>query len=227
MAEQYTNIENIYSRILRHPLMKDVTFEYVVDLTVDFMRIVGVPDMFEEKVTVIDIDDYRGLLPCDYYNVIQIRDIKTNKCYIHASDSFHYSNSKSDTAMLTYKIQNSVIFTNTRKATLEMAYHAIMIDENGYPMIPDNSSFTRALTAYIKKEYFTIQFDMGNITPNVLQQALQDYAWAVGACETEFNRLSIDKAESLFNNMRTLIDNVRQHGTGFENLNKPEFLRKH
>lgn len=37
---------------------------------VDFMRLVGVPEMFEEKDAVIKID-YRGKLPCDYYDVIR------------------------------------------------------------------------------------------------------------------------------------------------------------
>jgi len=43
-----------------------------------------------------------------------------------------------------------------------------MIDEEGLPMIPDNPIFLKTLELYIKKEYFTILFDMGKISPAVL-----------------------------------------------------------
>lgn len=42
----------------------------MVDYAVDFMRIMGVPDMFEKKTAVIDIKKYKGKLPCDYYDMI-------------------------------------------------------------------------------------------------------------------------------------------------------------
>ena len=70
MAEQYNNIRIILDRIMRHPLLQDISFETVVDYTVDFLRIVGVPRMFTNKVKVIEISNYRGALPCDWYETI-------------------------------------------------------------------------------------------------------------------------------------------------------------
>lgn len=41
---------------MRNELMKDnLSLEEMVDYAVDFMRIMGVPDMFEEKIATIDI----------------------------------------------------------------------------------------------------------------------------------------------------------------------------
>ena len=77
MAQQYTNIRLVLDKVMRHPLMRDLTLETAVDYCVDFMRLVGVPEMFEEKDAVIKIDDYRGKLPCDYYDVIQVRSCKS------------------------------------------------------------------------------------------------------------------------------------------------------
>ena len=47
-------------KVTRHPLMKDIPFETVIDYTVDFMRIVGTPPAFIEKVEYVDIHNYRG-----------------------------------------------------------------------------------------------------------------------------------------------------------------------
>lgn len=230
MAEQYTNIRLILDKLLRHPLMQDLSLETAVDYTVDFMRIVGVPSMFEERTEVLHVDNYRALLPCDYYSMIQVRSGKKSKlAFRYSTDTFHLSDCKPNNDRelldLTYKIQGRVIFTSIKEGDIEISYEAIATDSEGYPLLPDNSSFTRALELYIKKQWFTILFDLGKITPAVLQNTQQEYAWAVGDCESEFNRLSIDKAESFYNSWRTLILRDTEHRTGFRNNGTKEILK--
>ena len=211
MAEQYINIKVILDKILRHPLMQDLSLETAVDYTIDFMRIVGMPRMFTEKVVSIAVDKYRALLPCDYYQTIQVR-IPGGHALVYSTDSFHMDNKGNSS---TYKIQGNIIYTSIESGELELAYLAISTDEDGYPLLPDNSSFTRALELYIKKQWFTILFDLGKITPAVLQNTQQEYAWAVGDCQSEFNRMSIDQMEAFSNSWRTMILRDHQHSSGF------------
>ena len=75
MAESYTNIRLILDKIMRHPLMQDISLETAVDYVVDFMRIVGVPNMFMEKTEIVEVKKYRAMLPCDYYQMIQVRKV--------------------------------------------------------------------------------------------------------------------------------------------------------
>ena len=70
MAEKYVSIRVILDKIMRHPLMTDISFEAVVDYTVDFFQIVGVPRMFIQKPGFIDILSYRGKIPCDWVQTI-------------------------------------------------------------------------------------------------------------------------------------------------------------
>lgn len=211
MAEQYINIKVVLDRILRHPLMQDLSLETAVDYTISFMRIVGMPRMFTEKVVRITIDKYRALLPCDYYQTIQVR-IPGGHALVYSTDSFHMSNKGNSS---TYKIQGNIIYTSIESGELELAYLAISTDADGYPLLPDNSSFTRALELYIKKQWFTILFDLGKITSAVLQNTQQEYAWAVGDCQSEFNRMSIDQMEAFSNSWRTMILRDHQHSSGF------------
>lgn len=211
MAEQYINIKVVLDRILRHPLMQDLSLETAVDYTIDFMRIVGMPRMFTEKVVRITIDKYRALLPCDYYQTIQVR-IPGGHALVYSTDSFHMNNKGNPS---TYKIQGNIIYTSIESGELELAYLAISTDADGYPLLPDNSSFTRALELYIKKQWFTILFDLGKITSAVLQNTQQEYAWAVGDCQSEFNRMSIDQMEAFSNSWRTMILRDHQHSSGF------------
>lgn len=211
MAEQYLSIKKILDSCLRHPLMQDLSLETAVDYTIDFMRIVGMPRMFTEKVVRITIDKYRALLPCDYYQTIQIR-IPGGHALVYSTDSFHMNNKGNSS---TYKIQGNIIYTSIESGELELAYLAISTDADGYPLLPDNSSFTRALELYIKKQWFTILFDLGKITSAVLQNTQQEYAWAVGDCQSEFNRMSIDQMEAFSNSWRTMILRDHQHSSGF------------
>ena len=229
MAEQQQSIKVIFDKIMRHPLLQDLPIETIVDYSIDFMRIVGVPSMFEEKVEKVEVINYRAPLPCDYYQMIQIRALDPNYnilgAFRYSSDSFHMSDTKPEYADYSYKVQGNIIYLSVPNGLIEIAYQAIPIDSDGYPLIPDNSSFTRALEAYIKKQQFTILFDLGKISNGPLAQIQQDYAWAVGDCQSEFNRLTIDKAESFYNSWRTLIIRSSEHRTGFLHNGTQEKLK--
>lgn len=226
MSNSYTNIRLILDKILKHPLLQDITLEIAVDYTIDFMRIVGMPGMFTEKISILNVINYRALLPVDFYEMNQVRIYnETNHTFRYSTNTFHLSENAGTSYDLTYKIQGGYIYTSKEVCDIEISYQAIETDEGGYPLIPDNSSFTRALELYIKKQWFTIQFDLGKIPQAVLHNTQQEYAWAVGDCQVEFNRMSLDKAESFYNSWKTLIIRNNEHRKGFINNGSKEILK--
>lgn len=203
-------------RLTRHPLLQDIPFETVVDYTVDFIRIVGTPPSFLDKTTIIDIVDYRGILPCDYYEMTQVRlNDGSKRTFRYTTDSFHMSNNKPELSDLTYKIQGNCIFTAPlEQGQIEIAYQAMPMDEEGYPLIPDNSSYSRALEAYIKREWFTILFDQGKLNGQVLARADQEYSFYVGQAQSEIIMPTIDQMEAISNMWNTLLPRD-EHRHGF------------
>lgn len=225
-------------RLTRHPLLQDIPFETVVDYAVDFIRIVGTPPSFIEKTEHIEIENYRGELPCDFYEMIQVRLAKScdkgfesyekHPVFRYTTDSFHMSSHKPKITDLTYKIQGNCIFTAPlRDGTIEISYMAMPIDDEGYPLIPDNSAYTRALEAYIKKEWFTMQFDLGKINQVIMAKADQDYAWAVGQAQTDLIKPTIDQMQSISNMWNTLIDRSQDHRKGFVHGGSREHFKTH
>lgn len=216
MADQNTSIKTILDKVARHPMLQQVPFETLIDYSVDFMRLVGVPNMFADKVALLQVVEYRTILPTDYYQINQIRSQENNNIvYRYSNDSFHMSSTDTMSPDYTYKIQGNYIYTNNQTGVIEVSYQAFALDDEGYPLIPDNSSFSRALMAYIKKQEFTILFDMGKIQNGILSHIEQEYAFAVADCASEFNRLTIDKAESFYNSWSNLLPNRHAHSTGF------------
>ena len=217
--DKYISLKQILDNILDHPMLKDVSFERAVNHTINFIRIVGCPRIFEEKTATVEIKDYRGVIPYDFNDIIQVRMHNCNndnyKVFRYSTDNFHMSENKKESFDLTYKIQGNIIFTSIKNGTIEIAYNSFAVDSDGYPLIPDNSSFINALELYIKKKYFTILFDTGKITPAVYNQVCQDYAWAVGQAQSDLIRPSLDQLESFTNSWNTLVQRTNSHSNGF------------
>lgn len=234
MAEQTQSLRVILDRLMRNPLLTDLSFEAAIQYTVDFMRIVGVPRMFEDKIEDITITAYKGLLPIDWVDTTSvgfiiptsIEAVNTTKVLPmrYTTNTFHLDPDSQNSIEHTYMIQNSLIITSVEAGTVRMSYKAISIDEDGFPLLIDNSNFTRALENYIKLQHYTILFELGKIQPAVYQNVQQMYAWAVGACETDMHRLDLPRAESFFNMMNTLIIRNNEYNNKFTNSGSKEFL---
>ncbi len=221
--ERYISIKEVLDDLLDNPLLKDLTLERTINYTVNFIRIVGRPKAFVNKVTELNIEDYRALLPCDYINMIQVKDAKTNNVYRYTTDTFHLSN-KDTSNDLTYKIQGQVIYTSNKQGTIEISYNAIPIDCDGYPMIIDNGSFKEALESYITKKRYRILFDTGQLNANVYNNICQEYSWLVGQAQSNLIMPSIDEMQSITNMWNTLIPRVTEHKYGFINNGSKETL---
>lgn len=226
----YTNIREIASRLMRHPLMVDLTLEAIIQYTVDFIGIVGFPTIYYDKVDTVDISNYRAALPCDLIAIRQVKDVKNNISLRATTDTFHLIHDEKKPIMRqegTFKTQGNIIYTSFKEGKIAIAYRAIPVDEEGLPMIPDNSIFLKALELYIKKEWFTILFDMGKISPAVLNNTQQEYAFKAGQCNNEFVIPSVSEMESITNMLNQMIPRVTEFRRGFKNLGDKEYLRVH
>lgn len=232
MVKEYTliSIREILSRILRHPLLQDVTLEQAVQYTIDFLYIFGIPKIYEDKEEVVEIKEYRGLLPCNLIAINQVKDCKSGLCLRGMTDTFmphHPVRQHPYNAHLTFKTQGQVIFTSFKKGDILISYKSIPVDKDGYPMLMDNAVFLKTLEAYIKKEAFTILFDMGKINNQVYQNTLQQYSWLAGQLQNEMSTPSISEMESIKNSWCTLIQRVSDFDRGFRGLGDKEKIKLH
>lgn len=233
---QYIELQEILSRVLRHPLMKDVNMEQAVQYTVDFIGIFGLPDMFEDKEAIVTIKNFRGVLPCDLISINQVKDTCSGICLRSMTDTFFpdgvirgkkvigHVGYKDE---LTFKVQNHIIFTSFEDGEVKINYKSIPVDENGFPLILDNSVYLKTLELYIKKEVFGIKFDEGKISDKVLQHTEQQYAWSAGQLNSEFSIPSESEMESICRSWTTLIQRTTDFDNGWKNLGDREYLKRH
>lgn len=230
---QYVSIKEILSRILRHPLLVDVTLEQAVQYTVSFIGIFGMPKLYQDKEEVVHIEDFRGRLPCDCIQINQIKECNSGVCLRSMTDNFmpreHYDKNVGYKVPqeLTFKTQGEIIYTSFKTGDVSISYKSIPVDKDGFPLLIDNAVFLKALEAYIKREVFTILFDMGKISQQVLINTQQQYAWLAGQCQSEFTIPSISEMESIKRSWCTLIQRTTSFNDGFRNNGNQEYIKVH
>lgn len=229
MKPNTISLKEVIGRIKRHPMLVNISEDAIVDYTKEFFGILNLTEVFEEKIAIVDIDNYRGILPEDFYDVIQVRTYEPNgrpPIYFRSiTDTFYNSDNKINSVSYAYKIQGSVIFTSPiKKGKIEIAYKAMQVDDCGYFVIPDNEKFIRALIAYVKLQEFTILFDMGQIKGDVLLNAQQEYGWAVGAAQTGLKMPSLDEMESISNMVNSILPR-HSHNRGYADAGSAEIWR--
>lgn len=226
---KYVNIKEIVSRVLRHPLLKDFGLEQAVQYVSDFIDIFGLPDMMVDKEAIVEIKDYRGVLPCDCAAINQVKDCKTSICLRAMQDTFT-PNDKSygcQKEELAFKTQGNIIFTSRKFEKILISYKAIPVDKDGYPLLIDNGIYLKALELYIKKELFLVLFETGKVSAAVIQNVQQDYAWRAGQLQKELTNPSVSELESVTREWTSMLDRPNTFDNGFRDNGNREYRRIH
>lgn len=218
---QYVNIRRVLDELHRHPLLSDLTLEQVISYVVSFIGIFGMPRLYQDKESIVCVNNYRAMLPCDLISINQIKN-KDGICLRSMTDNFY---SDSDAIEPAFKTQGQVLHTSFKTGEVVISYKAIPVDEEGLPLLIDNPIFLKALESYIKREVFTILFDMGKVSPAVLQNTQQSYAWLAGQLQSEFTIPSVSEMESISRMWNTLIPKINEFRSGFTNLGNKEHLK--
>ena len=205
------SIAEVMARVLDHPMLQDVTIEQCVRYTLDFISKVGYPQIYEEKTVSVNIDEYRGLLPCDLVSVILVKD----QCEVMKQATGYF---KKCCGTPSYSIKGRYIYTTFKSGKVDVAYRAIPVDDDGFPKIPDTPVFLNALELYIKWRRFINLFDQQKINLQILQYAEKDYSAAVAQLNSEMALPNYAEMENITNMINQLIPSVHEYSRAFNTL---------
>lgn len=128
---------------------------------------------------------------------------------------------------ITYTINNNYVNMSEEEGIIQISYKSLLVDDQGYPMIPDDQSFQDALYYYIIKEHLFGLRAVGKISRDFYEEVKQEYAWAVGQAQNNLKLAGMDQWESAMNGIRRLIHDHNQADDGFKNLHSKEQIRKY
>jgi hypothetical protein len=226
---EYISIRELLSRVLRHKLLQEFTLEQAIQYTIDFIGIFGFPELYEDKQAEIDICDFRGKLPCDLISIDMVKECKTGVPLRSMTAAFnpggkYYNHLRQEPQ---FKTQNRTIITSFPEGKVIIAYKAIPVDDEGLPLLVNNTKYLKALELYVKCQLFTMLFDEGKITQQVLNHTEQEYGWAAGQLEEEFKTPSVAEMQSITNSLHQIFRRHDEFYNRFESLGNKEFRKVH
>lgn len=158
ISKKYTNINEIIERVQRDYGFSEFHKNEAAEWVWDIVGKIGASEPYEEKQALIDIEDYRGELPYDFYSLDAVRDRTSFIELRPTSDLYHFGDYKADSTPVstiittgdvdpitdeeyetsveqrnvpeyyTYKLQGGYIFTGFGEGRIELMYKAFPID---------------------------------------------------------------------------------------------------
>ena len=250
---------------------QDFNLGTMLEWAAEGLDLIGCPHTLIDKVACIDIEDHRGVLPCDLQDINQVSALLPNGTQSpmrEANNTFHpifikqaseigyidyqkplsvdangnpifnfynfqgavnkqtVASTYPGFADITYRVNDNYIFTSFKDvAKVLMAYRAFPVDEDGFPLIPDNEKFKSYLTWHLLMKTYYRQWARGKVADAVFKHAQTERDWYAGAATTAGLLPTIDKMESWKGQYLHLLPRLNEQNNFFSNLGTQEFLR--
>ena len=124
----------------------------------------------------------------------------------------------SSTNVITFDINDSYITFSVQKGKACMAYWAFPLDEEGFPLIPDDAKYKRAVQDYLiyKVDYRLWRQDL--ITDKVFKQSEANWLWSIASVGGHLKMPSLEQMELLKNSLTRLIPRFHAYQSFFRDL---------
>jgi len=126
---------------------------------------------------------------------------------------------------ITFDLNNNNITLSVKEGKVCMAYLAITTDEEGLPLIPEDTSYQLAVKKYLTMKVDYIAWRRGTLQQAVFEHSQQEWMWYVGQAGNKAKMPNIDQLEAIKNQTMRLLPKVNAHETFFKSLGSPEIRR--
>lgn len=232
---KYISVNVIIEKVYRDMGMIDqLDLGNAVEWIGEAMELIGSPMQLRERIGLVEIKHKKGKLPTDMHLLITSSAAPNTTCdqakrFIqmrYSTDAYHMFCTECQDGQcnsdITYIINDDYIFVNFDKGVVRLSYKAIPVDENGYPLIPDDIKFKNAVSYHLMWKLAFIKMMNGKIAAGLYDRIVADRDWYIGAAQTRGNMPSVDEMQSIKNNWLRLIKKVDQHSDGFKGMGHQE-----
>ncbi len=233
---------NISVRFLAEKLYRDLgvntelPFEDVVEWSAEALTFIGAFDQFQSKVTLVNIENHKGKLPCGFYKLQLIayndRPIKyagnslINNAFCDDCSITSVSSTTNTTLLSeeSFYINDYYIFTSFETGDICLTYLSIPVDEEGYPTIPDDPYYMKACASYVTKMIDYQEWRKGRVPDKVFQKSEADWDWYCAAARGSSNSPDMSRMEQLKNTIVRLIPEQTRYDSFMRNTRETRKL---
>jgi hypothetical protein len=222
MITGYKSIKSIMAGLYRDlGYNTEINFSDVIEWVGEALGMIGAYGQYLEKQECIEICNHEAILPCDFYKLI---DVSYNGSPIRWATNtlislYGCEGCKIPTCCTDeyFYISESTIKTSFKEGKLCLLYLAVATDEDGYPLIPDDVYFDKALKAYCTYMLDRIEFRKQRLSETAYRDSEKDWLWYVNSARGAANMPNTHQLERLKNVMVRLIPKQNEFNKFFMN----------
>jgi hypothetical protein len=124
----------------------------------------------------------------------------------------------------TYLVVPGYIKTALKEGNLMVSYQAIPVDDDGYPMIPDDESFEEALYWYINMKLTYPEWKAGRVRDAIYYDARSSWNYYRKQAYGNAMMPNIDQLEAIKNAWLRLVPEINEHADAFTSLNERQTI---
>ena len=227
----YKSIADLMWKVLKNPLAADLSYDDCAEYVVEYIKLLGCPMAYEQKIYSGQLQDHKLMLPCDIIRLDGVRlnsDCYNNIAMREATNIYHSSEKEHlELSEFTYKIQKGILFSSIKEGLIEIAYKGLQIDNKGYPLIPDNATVLLAAEYYVLSRYLEPLWLMGKISDKAFEFIQQKRYFYVPSSFNSLQMPNEDNMESIMNSINRLILDTNSHKNFFKQMGQKEVIKKH
>lgn len=118
-----------------------------------------------------------------------------------------------------FKIDNDYIYTNFQEGYIELSYKSFILDEHGFPMIPDDERFINAIKWSIIEQLDYKKWRLAEISDKVYAKSEQERLFYITSARSKANIPSPQKMEALKNMFLRSVIKVTSYNDYFKYSN--------
>lgn len=244
---KYVSTMRILEGVARDAAYDNVSIGDALEWLWEVIEYLNIPLYYVDDIVYIDVEDYRGRMPENFQKLVQVRDYVTKTPLLESKylffkspnktpldqiqaivnvegGSVEYSTSQQSAStrydQYTYKIEEGWIYTEYSTTKIEMAYKAFPIDENGFPKVPEDAKFLRALKAFIIMKLDYLGWRKGLISEAIYRNSEQDYYYAAASAQSKANMPNLEMMEAMRRQSSLLVSDPTQYLKSFKYINR-------
>lgn len=238
--------------IYNHVSMKTVIAKIYRDLNINYelsdldmyewaseaLSMIGAFSQYEEITTKLEFKNGKACLPLGFEKLVNIEycgkplfwSTNTNR-HNYACDGCNIPNYSDGCCQEGYNfyIKGGYVISDIdcqNKDKVTITYLGLPTDEDGYPLVPDDVYYIKAVAAYIIHMLDKQEWRKGNIADKVMQKSETDWLFYVNSARGSANMPNLAQLENLKNTLRRMIPVSNDYLTGFKRFNQIERIKR-
>lgn len=242
------SIKNIIAKVYQDlDLSTEIDIGMLIEWSAEVLGKINVYQQLDTKYDKLKVCNYKVEIPCDLvylnrvgYNGIQLSKVSGGDTYFPtakpkynmdpqsvnmnklANEAFLYGMSYSfNKTNETFIMENGWFKTSFKEGELDIQYQSLPVDDEGFPLVPDDESYRDAIFWYIAHKYFYIKSISEDRFWRFYKDAEEKFRYYVNQAGANAMMPDIFTLENIKRNYLQLLPKVNSYDRFFSDLNKP------